>query len=94
MLVHFFIIERSRSDFSSVLNEKGKEGVPLVRWQTMIAFFAGLAMCWAMSYGTLFQGPIATAMGDVDLSWLGGMAASGLAYYILATVTGIGKQKE
>lgn len=94
MLVHFFVIERSRSDFSSVLNEKGKEGVPLVRWQTLVAFFAGLAMCWAMSYGSLFQGPIATAMGGIDLSWLGGMVTSGLVYYVLSTVTGVGAQKD
>lgn len=94
MLVHFFVIERNRSDFSSVLNEKGKEGVPLVRWQTLVAFFAGLAMCWAMSYGSLFQGPIATAMGGIDLSWLGGMVTSGLVYYVLSTVTGVGAQKD
>lgn len=89
MMVHFFVIERQREDFSSVLNEKGHEGVPLVRWQALAAFLSGLVMCWAMSYGSLFQGPIASAMGGVDLSWLGGMATSALVYYALAKMTGV-----
>lgn len=92
MLVHFFVIERRREDFASVLNEKGHEGVPLIRWQALLAFFAGLGMCWAMSYGSLFQGPIAAAMGGIDLSWLGGMATSALVYYLLAQMTGISRE--
>lgn len=92
MMVHFLIVERDRNDFSSVLNEKGKEGVPLVRWQSLVAFFAGLVMCWAMSYGSLFQGPIASAMGGIDLSWLGGILTSALVYAVLVKGTGIDKE--
>lgn len=91
MLVHFLIIERNRGDFSKVFSGRGKDGVPLVRWQSLVSFFAGLGMCWAMSYGALFHGPIATAMGGIDLSWLGGMATSALVYLILAKATGIGR---
>lgn len=91
MLVHFLIIERNRSDFSKVLSGTGEDGVPLVRWQSLVSFFAGLGMCWAMSYGALFHGPIATAMGGIDLSWLGGMVTSALVYLILAKATGIGR---
>lgn len=87
MLVHFFIIERKHSDFSSVLAPFGKSGTPLIRWQAMVAFFAGLAMCWAFSYGSLFQGTFAVMLGDVDLSWLGGMATSALVYFVLTKVT-------
>lgn len=92
MMVHFFVIERRRDDFSSVLNQKGHEGMTLVHWQALIAFFAGLAMCWAMSYGSLFQGPIAVAMGNIDLSWLGGMVTSALVYYVLAKMTCVDRE--
>lgn len=94
MIIHFFVIERSRNDFSHVLDEKSKDGAALVRWQALAAFFAGLLMCWAMSYGSLFQGPIASAMGGVDLSWFGGMLTSGLVYYVLSLATGINERKE
>ena len=94
MIIHFFVIERSRNDFSHVLDEKSKDSAALVRWQALAAFFAGLLMCWAMSYGSLFQGPIASAMGGVDLSWFGGMLTSGLVYYVLSLATGINERKE
>ncbi|WP_204467139.1 purine-cytosine permease family protein [Bifidobacterium pullorum] len=94
MMVHFLVVERRRDDFALVLNPKGREGVPLVRWQALVAFLAGLAMCWAMSYGSVFHGPIAAAMGGVDLSWLGGMATSALLYLVLATATGIGRHDD
>jgi toxin CptA len=31
----------------------------------------------------LFQGPIATAMGGIDLSWLAGGLSSSILYYLL-----------
>lgn len=88
MLVHFFVIERNRSDFSSVLAPFGKSGTPLIRWQAMVAFFAGLAMCWAFSYGSLLQGTFSAMLGGIDLSWLGGMATSALVYFTLTKLTG------
>ena len=94
MIVHFFMLERNRDDFSHVLDAKSKGNVTSVRWQALAAFFAGLLMCWAMSYGSLFQGPIASAMGGIDLSWFGGMLTSGLVYYVLSLATGTSKQRE
>jgi purine-cytosine permease-like protein len=85
MLVHFYIVERKHSDFSSVLAKPGADKVPLVRWQAMVAFFAGVIMLWACSYGGIpfFMGPIAIALGGVDLSWLGGFITSFTVYFIL-----------
>ena len=94
MFVHFFVIERQRDDFSAVLNPRGKEGVPLVRWQSLVAFFAGLVMTWAFSYGSLpfFQGPLAAVIGGVDLSWLAGIVTSGCLYLLLVKATGVDKK--
>ena len=87
MMVHFFVIEKHKDDFTSVLKPRGSDSYPLIRWQALIAFFLGLVMCWAMSANALFQGPIASLMGGIDLSWLGGMLTSAFVYFILNTTT-------
>lgn len=88
MIVHFFINERKYSDFSGVLGEPGKDNVPLFRWQSLVAFFAGVIMLWACSYGSIpfFMGPIAIALGGVDLSWLGGFVTSFVVYLALSHI--------
>jgi NCS1 family nucleobase:cation symporter-1 len=91
MFVHFYVIERHRDDFSSVLDEPGSDGIPVVRWQAMVAFVLGLLMTWMFSYGGLpiFQGPISAAIGGIDLSWLAGIVTSGGVYYLLARATNL-----
>ena len=51
----------------------------------MVAFFGGLVCTYLFMFGIipLFQGPIATAMGGVDLSWLAGGLSSSVLYYVL-----------
>ncbi|WP_314688196.1 cytosine permease [uncultured Bifidobacterium sp.] len=88
MMVHFFVLEPKREDFSGVLKD---HGVPLVRWQALAAFVLGLAACWATSYGSLLQGPVAAAMGGVDLSWLGGILVAALTYYVLSVASARGR---
>lgn len=94
MFVHFFVIERHRDDFSSVLDAPRKSGIPVVRWQSLAAFVLGLLMTWMFSYGSLpvFQGPIAAALGGIDLSWFAGIITSGCVYYILAKATRISER--
>ena len=89
--MHFYIIERHRNEFASVLKAPSQDGIPVVRWQAMVAFLAGLLMTWMFSYGGLpiFQGLIANAMGGIDLSWLAGILTSGGLYYLLAKATHI-----
>lgn len=91
MFVHFHVIEPRRDDFSSILAAPGRDGIPLVRWQAMVSFFAGLVMTWMFSYGSLpaFHGPASMAIGGIDLSWLAGIVASGALYYVLAAATHI-----
>lgn len=92
MFVHFFVVERKRDDFTSVLGKTGSDGIPVIRWQSLAAFFAGLFMNWMFAYGSLLQGPAAAAMGGVDLSWLFGILTSAGVYYLLAKGTGLAKE--
>ena len=49
------------------------------------AFFAGILATWLCMYGLVpaLQGPVAVAMGGVDLSWLAGGLTSALVYALL-----------
>ena len=51
----------------------------------LVAFFGGLVSTYLFMYGIipLFQGPIAAAMGGVDLSWLAGSVTAAALYYLL-----------
>jgi hypothetical protein len=47
---------------------------------------AGLVAGWSWEYGLVeeFQGPVAKATGNTDLSWLAGLLVSGGIYYALS----------
>ena len=54
-------------------------------WAGLIAFAIGLVAAWAFQMGTItiMQGPLALAMGGVDLSWLTGMGVASASYLAL-----------
>ena len=88
MLVHFYRIERHRTDFEVLLEPPGTRHIPVVNWAGMLSFAAGMVATWMCMYGALpiMQGPIATAMGGVDLSWLAGLVVSAGLYWVLAPI--------
>jgi len=85
MLVHFYRIERKRSDFAVLLDAVGTKRLPVVNSAGYVAFFVGMFMTWLFTYGSApaAQGPIATAMGGVDMSWLVGLLTSAAVYSVL-----------
>lgn len=85
MLVHYYRIERKRSDFSVLLEPPGKKRIPVLNPAGYIAFFVGMAMTWMFMYGAVpaSHGPIASAMGGVDMSWLVGLLTSAAIYWVL-----------
>ena len=82
MLVHFYRIERKRSDFAVLLDAVGTKRLPVVNSAGYVAFFVGMFMTWLFTYGSApaAQGPIATAMGGVDMSWLVGLLTLSLIH--------------
>ena len=51
----------------------------------LIAFFVGILMTWMCMYGSIpvLQGPIATAVGGIDFSWLAGTVTAAGVYFAL-----------
>jgi toxin CptA len=85
MAVHYFIFERHHKDFSYLFLDPKSTALKSINAPAFIAFFAGIVMTWLFMYGgmPILQGPIATAMGGIDLSWLAGTITSAGLYLAL-----------
>jgi toxin CptA len=89
MLVHYYRIERAAVRVDRLFDPIGTRRLPDVNWAGYAAFFSGILATWLFMYGLIpvFQGPIAVAMGGVDLSWLAGGLTSAIVYAVLGPVT-------
>ncbi|ASN51170.1 cytosine permease [Sinomonas sp. R1AF57] len=85
MAVHYFIFERRHKKFDYLFMSPRDTHLKAVNPSALIAFALGLFATWLFMYGAIpiFQGPIATAMGGVDLSWLAGTVVAGGTYFAL-----------
>ncbi|KUI30310.1 thiamine permease [Mycobacterium sp. IS-1496] len=90
VLVHWFVIARRQVDPEALLAPPGAGLLPTVRPTALLALGVGILFTWMFMYGMtpLLQGPIATALGGVDLSWLAGGIAAATTYLALETVRG------
>jgi NCS1 nucleoside transporter family len=88
MLVHYYRIERDSVRVDRLFDPVGTSRLPNVNWAGFTAFFAGIFVTWLFMYGLVpaLQGPVAVAMGGVDLSWLAGGLTSALVYSVLGPV--------
>jgi purine-cytosine permease-like protein len=89
MLVHWFVIARQQVDPEALVAPPSAGLLPTVRPTALIALGIGIVFTWMFMYGMipLLQGPIAAAMGGVDLSWLAGGLTAGLSYIALERIT-------
>lgn len=81
MLVHYYWLEREVKRTERLFDPVGTRRIPDVNPAAMLAFVAGIVATWAFMHGEtpVLHGPIASALGGVDLSWLaGGAVAAGL----------------
>jgi nucleobase:cation symporter-1, NCS1 family len=90
MLVHWFFIARQQVDAEALVAPPSAGLLPTVRPTALIALGIGIVFTWLFMYGMipLLQGPIAAAMGGVDLSWLAGGLTAGLSYIALEKING------
>lgn len=90
MLVHWFYVARRQVDAEALVAAPDAGLLPAVRPTALVALGIGIVCTWLFMYGMtpLLQGPIARAMGGVDLSWLAGGTAAAVSYFVLETVRG------
>src|SRR3954452_9948596 len=88
MLVHYYRVERGRVRVDRLFDPVCTRRLPDVNWAGYVAFFTGILSTWLFMYGLIpfFQGPIAVALGGVDLSWLAGGIVSATVYALLGPI--------
>lgn len=86
MLVHYYWLDRRYPiPVDRLFDPVGTTRLPGINWAGLTALLAGMFSTWLFMYGVVdaMQGPIATAMGGLDLSWLAGLLVSAGTYAIL-----------
>jgi NCS1 family nucleobase:cation symporter-1 len=88
MLVDFYIVRGGQIDVAGLYDDPAVARYGDVNWAAVIAALAGLVAGWAWEYGlvSFFQGPIAKATNNIDLSWLAAFVVSGGLYYVLRPI--------
>jgi toxin CptA len=86
MIVHYYIFDRRTLNFGHLFDGVGTRRLPDVGWSAVVSFIIGLFFTWLFLSGPIpaLQGPMAVAMGGLDLSWLAGGLSAGISYYLLA----------
>lgn len=86
VLLSYYRVQRRRVDVPALFDEPGASARLVdVSWPAILAFVVGVVATWSAEYGipSYLQGPLARAMGGVDLSWLVGSVVAGAVYLLL-----------
>ena len=91
VLVNYYVVQRREVDVDALFDAPGAAGpgrLVDVSWPALVAFVVGIVATWSAEYGipSQLQGPLATAMGGIDLSWLFGSVVAGGLYLLLRPV--------
>lgn len=84
VLVDFFAIRRGRIDVEALYRHHSTSSCGDINWPGVAALALGVIAAWLFQVGSIdsMQGPLAMALGGVDLSWLAGLAMGGGSYYV------------
>jgi nucleobase:cation symporter-1, NCS1 family len=82
-LVDYYLLRHGRYDVASFFRQDG--GVyGRINGAAVTCYLIGILVQLPFIASPLYKGPLARAMGDVDLSWIVGLAVTSPAYYWLA----------
>ena len=88
VLINYYYVQKREVDVDALFDAPGRGRLLDVSWPAMVAFVVGMVATWSAEYGipSFLQGPLARAMGGVDLSWLVGSLVAGGVYLLLRPV--------
>jgi NCS1 nucleoside transporter family len=88
MLVDFFFVRGGRIDVAALYDDPHAARYGDINWAAVVAALVGLVAGWSWEYGlvSFFQGPVAKATNNIDLSWLAAFVVSGVLYYVLRPI--------
>ena len=84
VLVDFFLVRRGRIDIAALYRHHGESECGDVNRCGVFALALGVIAAWLFQVSSIesLQGPIAMALGGLDLSWLAGLIVGGGSYYL------------
>jgi NCS1 nucleoside transporter family len=84
VLVDFFLVRRARINVAALYCHHSVSECGDVKWSGVAALAFGVIAAWLFQVGSVeaLQGPIAMALGGIDLSWLAGLGVGGGSYYL------------
>jgi len=81
-LVDYFIVRRGHYDVAEILNPNGVYGH--WAWRGLTAYGLGVASEIPFVTLTFYHGPIARALGGIDIAFAVSLAVAGMAFYVLS----------
>jgi len=84
-LADYFLVRRGRYDVASFFTADGAYG--RFAWRGLLAYAVGIAAEWPFVSQPDYTGPLVSALGGADISWLIGWFAASIAYLLLAALT-------
>ncbi|WP_232667693.1 purine-cytosine permease family protein [Pseudonocardia sp. TRM90224] len=85
VLVDFWVVRGGRLDVTSLYAPAAASPHGSTNVGALLCLGAGIVAGWSWQFGLVpaMQGPVATAMGGTDLSWLSGSLVAGGLYFLL-----------
>lgn len=80
-LVDYYFFSHEKIDRAALIDPDGKYGK--YNWMALIIYIVGVIIQMPFLASGLYTGPIAKAMGYVDLSWVVGFVVPAIVYYFL-----------
>jgi nucleobase:cation symporter-1, NCS1 family len=80
-LVDFYVIHRGRYDVGAIVSMRGRYG--LVNVKAVVTYAVAVLAEIPFMSCALFVGPLATALGGVDIAWVVGLVVAGGLHYLL-----------
>lgn len=80
-LVDYFLIRRGHYQIAEILNPAGIYGD--WAWRGLIAYALGVAAEIPFAVLTFYEGPVARALGGVDIAFAVSLVVAGVAFYLL-----------
>jgi purine-cytosine permease-like protein len=81
-LMDYFFVRKGRYAIKDFFSAQGIYGA--WAWRGLLAYALGfIASIPFFNLAGVFEGPVARALGGVDISWAPGLVVSGLVYYLI-----------
>lgn len=80
-LIDYYFISKERYDIPALANPDGRYG--RWAWHALVCYFLGVLVQIPFLTTSLYTGPLATALGGTDISWIVGLGSTAVLYYLL-----------